>query len=274
MQIFQPGGCRCWTWFILANIWQRVGSVKAMLIIISTSKLLLRASGRIYTILWVCISVCVCFIVTTCWSKIPFSAVGRSDKYFYFDSRLSSLVTVLNCVSRMWWVMLCSYSTADEVMIWEQIHLPVNITQEPVGFTMKRTHILSANPSKGLKIQALQEYNRKDRDQHNHSESRWNVHKFGAAAKHVLNVTETRCSNELLSARRAGVMELRRVDVQQPPSCISILYVCKSISFYLVCILRTALKVNIMQKVRLFPLFMEIKTIGHKKAGSENDICL
>lgn len=52
--------------------------------------------------------------------------------------------------------MLCSYNATDEAMIWEQIDLPVNITQEPVGFTMKNTHSISVRPSKGLKIHTIQ----------------------------------------------------------------------------------------------------------------------
>lgn len=45
-------------------------------------------------------------------------------------------------------MMLPSYNRTDEAMIGEQIDLPVNITQEPVGFTMKHTHAISVRPSK------------------------------------------------------------------------------------------------------------------------------
>lgn len=40
----------------------------------------------------------------------------------------------------------------DEEMICEQIDLPMNITQEPVGFTVKQWHAISGRPSKELKI--------------------------------------------------------------------------------------------------------------------------
>lgn len=42
----------------------------------------------------------------------------------------------------------CVYNTTDE----EQIDLPVKIIQEPVGFTMKRTHAIFVRTSKGLRI--------------------------------------------------------------------------------------------------------------------------
>ena len=40
-------------------------------------------------------------------------------------------------------MLLQSYNTTDEAMICEQSDLPMNITQEPVGFTMKYTNAIS-----------------------------------------------------------------------------------------------------------------------------------
>lgn len=46
-------------------------------------------------------------------------------------------------------MVLGSYNTTDEAMICGQIDLPMKITQEPVGFTMKNTHAISVRPPKG-----------------------------------------------------------------------------------------------------------------------------
>lgn len=66
LSVVTAHGCRCWTWFIIINARQRVGSVKAMLIIISTFKLIPRVTvGFIYyssisgcALAYVSVSVC------------------------------------------------------------------------------------------------------------------------------------------------------------------------------------------------------------------------
>lgn len=141
-----PGGCGCWTWFIVANAWQRVSSLKAMLINISTSKPLLRATGRISAVRSVCIGessvcVCVCMCGFDCHDAlITDSALscGPVRKIFLFWLKLISNSVKL-CTQDLIGALKLQYNRW-RVDLWTNRAATGYTAPEPGGFTMKCTH--------------------------------------------------------------------------------------------------------------------------------------
>lgn len=123
---------------LCANAWQRVSSLKAMLINIQTSPE--GHHGRMST-LWcgyisLCVCVCVCVLIVTMSNRrVLIQPWGNGRKIFLFWLKLIS-DSIRNCVSRIW-SLLWSYDSTEDTLISEQIELPLNVTHEPAGFAAK-----------------------------------------------------------------------------------------------------------------------------------------
>lgn len=191
-QWWQPGGCRCWTWFIVANAWQRVSSLKAMLINISTSKPLLRAAmaGFPQHILSVyrCIPVCVCAFVFNCHDVLitdsPLSCRATTEIFLFWLKLISysiklckqDLIGALMLQYNRWRADLRTNRAATEYYtracrICNEIHTRYFQKSHISTFffsnkSERTTWVMKENDgTRGM-----------DKDRHNYSVSRWNVH--------------------------------------------------------------------------------------------------